>query len=245
MMPEPRRPSSACPKANSKEKTGGQKCMVLLFQPENGFSCSDGMEHISQTRFSVSIVEASPVEVKSGGAGMRVGWGIAESPFGICSVGWCSRGICHLAFCDQVSGMPEGLSRAWPSAAFFRNDKAAIQWIREIFVDKTAGRISAFVRGSAFQLKVWRELLRIPWGAVATYSNLAVEIGNPRASRAVGTACGANPVAWLIPCHRVIHASGTARGYRWGVERKRAMLAAEAGFGEKKRSRELSAAPLG
>ena len=194
----------------------------------------------------VISIEAAPLgAVKSGGKGMRVEWGIAESPFGLCSVGWNERGICHLAFCDQVSGMPEGLSRAWPNAVFSRNDKLAEKRAREIFVSKSGVRIPAFVRGSAFQLKVWGALLRIPRGRVSTYSGIASEIGNPRASRAVGTACGANPVAWLIPCHRVIRASGTASGYRWGVERKRAMLAKEAGFGVKKRSRELSSAPLG
>ena len=177
----------------------------------------------------VLIEAASPGEVKSGGEGMRVEWGIAESPFGLCSVGWNDRGICHLTFCDRASGLPEELRGAWHGAAFFRNDRAAKTWIRKIFVKNTAERIPAFVRGSVFQLKVWRALLRIPRGSVATYSSIAAAIGNPSASRAVGTACGANPVAWLIPCHRVIRETGALGGYRWGSERKRLMLAEESG----------------
>ncbi|MFA7343030.1 MAG: methylated-DNA--[protein]-cysteine S-methyltransferase [Terrimicrobiaceae bacterium] len=178
----------------------------------------------------VTIEAASPGEVKSGGAGMRVEWGIAESPFGLCSLGWTGRGICHLAFCDQATGLPDELREKWGGAAFLKNEKTAKRWVREIFAKKTAGRIPAFVRGTAFQLNVWRALLRIPCGSVTTYSRIADETGHPGACRAVGAACGANPVAWLIPCHRVIRESGIVSGYRWGAERKRSMLAAEAGF---------------
>ena len=160
---------------------------------------------------------------------MRVEWGIAETPFGLCSLGWNSRGVCHLAFHDKDPGFPGRILDRWPNAGFLRNDKAAKTWIRKIFVKNTAERIPAFVRGSVFQLKVWRALLRIPRGSVATYSSIAAAIGNPSASRAVGTACGANPVAWLIPCHRVIRETGALGGYRWGSERKRLMLAEESG----------------
>ena len=160
---------------------------------------------------------------------MRVEWGIGESPFGLCSVGWNSRGILHLAFHDKDPGFPERLGERWPNAGFLRNDKAAEQWIRKIFFKKSTDEIPAFVCGTAFQLKVWRALRRIPRGRVATYSSIAAAIGNPGATRAVGTACGANPVAVLIPCHRVIRAKGAVGGYRWGSERKRSMLAAETG----------------
>ena len=179
----------------------------------------------------VSIEAASPGEAKSGGAGMRVGWGIAESPFGLCTIGWCSRGICHLAFHEQEQGFPGQLGDNWPNAEFLRNDRGAKMRIGKTVLKKTADRIPVFVRGTAFQLKVWRSLLRIPPVSVATYSSIGLAIGNPRAARAVGTACGANPVAWLIPCHRVVRATGGLGGYRWGAERKKAMLAAEAGAG--------------
>ena len=179
----------------------------------------------------VSIEAASPGEVKSGGEGMHVEWGIAESPFGHCSLGWSRRGVCHLAFHDGATGFPDGLSGRWPHAELHRNDRAAGKWIRKIFVRKTAGTIPAFVSGTSFQLKVWRALLLIPRGNLATYSSIASAIGNPGAVRAVGTACGANPVAWLIPCHRVIRETGVVGGYRWSRERKRSMLALETGAG--------------
>ena len=175
----------------------------------------------------VAIETDSPGDAKSGCKGMRVEWGIAVSPFGLCGVGWSYRGICNLAFCDRDSGLPDEWRGAWPGVAFRRNDRMAEKWIRKIFAKKPPGRIPVFVRGTAFQVKVWRALLRIPRGAVSSYSKIAGEIGHPRACRAVGAACGANRVAWLIPCHRVIHASGTMNGYRWGAERKRSMLAVE------------------
>lgn len=181
----------------------------------------------------VSIDAASPGEVKSRGQGMVVEWGMAESPFGHCSLGWNSRGVCHLAFHDQVGAFPDGLQERWPCAGFRQNDSGAGKWIRKIFVRGGAGRIPAFVAGTSFQLKVWRALLLIPSGNLATYSSIAAAIGSPGAVRAVGTACGANPVAWLIPCHRVIRETGVVGGYRWGRERKRSMLAVETG-GEKK-----------
>ena len=177
----------------------------------------------------VSIEAASPGEVKSGGQGMVVEWGIAESPFGSCSLGWNSRGICHLAFHDENSDCEVRLAGCWPHARFVRDDTAAKKQILDIFVRRTANRIPAFVSGTSFQLKVWRALLLIPCGSVATYTSIASAIGNPGAVRAVGSACGANPVAWLIPCHRVIRETGVVSGYRWGTERKKMMLAAESG----------------
>ena len=177
--------------------------------------------HMAHDQF-VLIEEAS-----TGEAGMRTEWGIAESPFGLCSLGWNSRGVCHLAFHDQNPGFPAQLKKCLPRTVLARNDNAAKKRIREIFAEQPAERIPVFLCGTAFQLKVWRALALIPRGSVTTYSTIASAIGSPGAARAVGTACGANPVAWLIPCHRVIRATGAAGGYRWGNERKRSMLAAE------------------
>ncbi len=177
----------------------------------------------------VSIEAASPGEVKSGGRGMVVEWGVAESPFGSCSLGWNSRGVCHLAFHDETTDSESRLGGLWPHARFVRNDTAAKKRVLDIFVKRTANRIPAFVSGTSFQLRVWRALLLIPRGSVATYASIAAAIGKPGAVRAVGSACGANPVAWLIPCHRVIRETGAVSGYRWGTERKKVMLAAESG----------------
>ena len=192
----------------------------------------------------VSIAAASPGEIKSGGEGMLVEWGVAESPFGHCSLGWNSRGVCHMAFHDAVIGFPDGLQERWPHADFRKNDREAGKWIRKIFIRGAAGAIPAFVSGTAFQLKVWRALLLIRPGNLATYSSIASAIGNPGAVRAVGTACGANPVAWLIPCHRVIRETGVVGGYRWGRERKRSMLAVEVAGESKKCGAGISPAPL-
>ena len=185
--------------------------------------------HVSRT--FVSIEAVSTGEVESGGTGMRVEWGIAESPFGLCSLGWCRRGICHLAFHDLDPGFPGELRDNWPNAEFLRNDNAAKMRSLEVFAKKSAGRIPVVLSGTTFQMKVWRALVNISRGSVACYSSIAAAIGNPGAARAVGTACGANPVAWLIPCHRVVRAKGGTGGYRWGAERKKSMLAAESGGG--------------
>lgn len=179
----------------------------------------------------VSIEAASPGEYKSGGLGMKMAWGVAESPFGWCSVGWNVRGICHVAFHESadVGSAPCELSEHWPNAELLRDDAQARRRAKNIF-DRSSRRdapLKVFVRATAFQVKVWRALLRIPEGAVSSYRDIAAAIGNPNAARAVGTACGSNSIAWLIPCHRVIRETGVVQGYRWGGTRKRALLAME------------------
>lgn len=180
----------------------------------------------------VTIESASPGEFKNGGEGMTIEWGIAESLFGSCSLGWNDRGICHLAFHDAKADdvEPAAMRGDWPQAELRRNDSAARRHAREIFAREIAAAspLKAYVRATPFQLRVWRALVRIPEGCVASYGFLAQAIGQPQASRAVGTACGANPIAYLIPCHRVIRETGVVQGYRWGTDRKRALLAREA-----------------
>jgi AraC family transcriptional regulator of adaptative response/methylated-DNA-[protein]-cysteine methyltransferase len=179
----------------------------------------------------VSIEAASPGEYKNGGRGLTIEWGFAESPFGWCSLGWNARGICHLAFHESrdARGAPAALRENWPAATLARNDREAARRAKRIFNRKgpSAATLTTFVRGTPFQLKVWRALLRIPEGGVASYGAIARAIGAPKATRAVGTACGSNPVAYLIPCHRVIRETGVVRGYRWGAARKQALLAVE------------------
>jgi len=184
----------------------------------------------------VTIEAASPGEFKSGGRGMSIEWGFAESPFGWCSLGWSVRGICHLAFheTENANHEPAGLRAHWPQARLQSNHSAARRQARNIFTADAApaSPLRAFVRATPFQLRVWRALVRIPEGCVASYHSLARAIGRPQAARAVGTACGANPVGYLIPCHRVIRETGVVRGYRWGITRKRALLAWEAADGD-------------
>jgi len=180
----------------------------------------------------VKIEAASPGEFKSGGAGMRIGWGTAESPFGTCLIAWSERGICHLSFEDSVknpSDPPEELTRDWWAAEIFRSDPDAVKIAEGIFEKRhlDQSELKVYVRATPFQLKVWLALLRVPEGALASYRTIAKTINSPAASRAVGTACGANRVGYLIPCHRVIRETGVVRGYRWGTARKKAMLAWE------------------
>ena len=179
----------------------------------------------------VTIEAASPGELKNGGQGMEIHWGVADSPFGSCSVGWNSRGVCHLAFRDTEAQPvePAELRISWPNATLHRTDSGARRQAKVIFnTDVSPGaRLKAFVRATPFQLRVWRALVRIPNGHVISYRALANAVGNSQASRAVGTACGSNPIAYLIPCHRVIRETGVVQGYRWGSTRKRALLAWE------------------
>jgi len=179
----------------------------------------------------VTIEAASPGEFKSGGRGMSIEWGLAESPFGLCSLGWNARGICHLAFHEAVEPIeePTTLRENWPNATLERNDSAARRQAKIIFNSdaSSAAPLRAFVRATPFQLRVWRALVRIPEGCVTSYRAMAGAIGSPKASRAVGTACGSNSIAYLIPCHRVIRETGVVQGYRWGTTRKRALLAWE------------------
>jgi AraC family transcriptional regulator of adaptative response/methylated-DNA-[protein]-cysteine methyltransferase len=181
----------------------------------------------------VTIEAASPGEFKSGGDGLTIEWGMAESPFGLCSVGWNRRGVCHLAFHDaeENAAAPAELRQSWSQAELKRNDSTARVQAKHIFNANvsSAAPLRAFVRATPFQLRVWRALVRIPEGSVVSYRAMAGATGSPLASRAVGTACGSNPIAFLIPCHRVIRETGVVQGYRWGSTRKRALLAWESG----------------
>jgi len=180
----------------------------------------------------VTVESATPGEIKNGGRGMTIDWGMTASPFGWCSLGWNARGICHLAFheASEPSRPLQRLREEWPAALLHRTDREASRLSRRIFSADpgSLGELRAFVRGTPFQLKVWRALLRIPEGCVASYHQIARAVGNRGAARAVGRACGSNPIAYLIPCHRVIRETGVVKGYRWGDTRKRALLAWEA-----------------
>jgi AraC family transcriptional regulator of adaptative response/methylated-DNA-[protein]-cysteine methyltransferase len=177
----------------------------------------------------VILEAATPGEVKSGGAGWTLRAGFADSPFGRCLIGESARGLCHLSFHDDDRNKAlAALHGHWPKARLRRDDAAAARLADEIFVlpaqrsARTALR--AFVKGTAFQVRVWRALLQVPPGALVSYSRLAATIDEPAAARAVGAAAGRNPLAWLIPCHRVIRETGAIGAYRWGAVRKRAML---------------------
>ncbi|MEX2151649.1 MAG: methylated-DNA--[protein]-cysteine S-methyltransferase [Steroidobacteraceae bacterium] len=175
----------------------------------------------------VNFEAVTPGEYKAGGEGMRLSHGFATSPFGLIHAALSPRGLVHLAFADgSESGSARELARRWPRAALERDDAAVLSLARQIFVARR-GRVTLAPSGTNFQVRVWEALLELGARGPTSYSALAAAIGSPGARRAVGQAVGANPVAWLIPCHRVLRRDGELGGYRWGVERKRAMLAWE------------------
>ncbi len=173
----------------------------------------------------IRLEAATPGEIKAGGAGWEIRAGIAESPFGSCLIAESPRGICHLSFSNDW----KRLQQDWPHAQMVRDDQRAAERAEQIFNDAPQSRSAAsselrlFVKGTEFQLKVWRALLEIPPGRLVSYGRMAERIGNPNASRAVGSAVGRNPIGYLIPCHRVIREGGGIGGYAWGTERKRAI----------------------
>jgi AraC family transcriptional regulator of adaptative response/methylated-DNA-[protein]-cysteine methyltransferase len=175
----------------------------------------------------VQFDAVTPGEYKAGGAGLSLRYGFAESPFGRIIAAKSTRGLAYLAFGDGGDALAlTELSRRWPRARLERDDASAAQ-VAHLAFSTRGGRILIAPVGTNFQVKVWQALLELGSRGPTTYGELAAAIGSPGASRAVGQAVGANPVAWLIPCHRVLRRDGALGGYHWGVERKRAMLAWE------------------
>lgn len=174
----------------------------------------------------VNIEGMTPAEYKNGGKDLYINYSFAESPFGNLIVASTQKGICHMAFEDNEEKALDDLKSDFPNAIFQRKLDLIQQNALFIFQNDWSrpGEIKLHLKGTDFQLKVWETLLKIPMGQLSTYGNIAKQIGNPKASRAVGTAIGSNPVAFLIPCHRVIQASGKFGGYMWGNTRKTAMI---------------------
>jgi AraC family transcriptional regulator of adaptative response/methylated-DNA-[protein]-cysteine methyltransferase len=167
---------------------------------------------------------ATADEIRARGAGMTIRAGIAESPFGHCLIADAPRGICCLSFfdtADQQAATAE-LRDVWPLADVVWDPSHARALATDVF--EAVRGMSVYAAGTDFQVRVWRALMRIPMGGTIAYGELAATIGNPHASRATGSAVGANPVSFLIPCHRVIRANGETGHYHWGAERKRAIL---------------------
>jgi len=178
----------------------------------------------------VNIEGMTPGEYKNGGENLHINYSFAESPFGNIIVASTSKGICHIAFYDDENIALANLQRQFPAAQYQQILDKEQQNALFIFSHDWSKlhQIKLHLKGTDFQLKVWEALLKIPMGKLATYGNIAKQLQNPNASRAVGTAIGDNPVAFLIPCHRVIQSSGALGGYHWGVNRKTAMIGWEA-----------------
>lgn len=175
----------------------------------------------------VTVHGVTPGELRQRGAGLTIRYGMQPSPFGLCLMALTRRGICALCFIQPGRAEQElqGLAQRWAGAGWVRNDAAVQPLLEAVF--SRSGRVSVELLGTNFQLKVWEALLRIPSGRIAFYEDVARAIGAPDATRAVASAIGRNPVSLLIPCHRVIRKTGAFGGYRWGLDKKRALLAWE------------------
>ena len=174
----------------------------------------------------VNIEGMTPAEYKNGGKNLEINFSFAESPFGNIIVASTQKGVCFMAFAEDEERGFEDLKHKFPNAAFSRKLDLAQQNALFIFQNDWSklSEIKLHLKGTDFQLKVWETLLKIPMGQLSTYGSIAQKIENPNASRAVGTAIGSNPVAFLIPCHRVIQSSGIFGGYMWGNTRKTAII---------------------
>jgi AraC family transcriptional regulator, regulatory protein of adaptative response / methylated-DNA-[protein]-cysteine methyltransferase len=176
----------------------------------------------------ISIEAITPGEYKTHGAGLQIHYGIHSSPFGTMLLAQTSRGVCALSFVDADSLQVEinALCKRWPNADIVEDVPRTAMTANKIFAGAInhAERIHLAVRGTNFQIKVWKALLDIPAGHISSYQQIAEKLNMSGAYRAVANAIGANPVGYLIPCHRVLRSSGEVGGYRWGVARKHAMI---------------------
>jgi AraC family transcriptional regulator, regulatory protein of adaptative response / methylated-DNA-[protein]-cysteine methyltransferase len=184
----------------------------------------------------VSCEAVTPGECKHRGKGVTIRYGFHPTPFGECLLATTERGICALRFLSSASKpvAVRELREEWPAAEFTKDDGETGEICGRIFsgaLEDVSTPFHLHLRGTNFQLKVWQALLTIPVGRLVNYGDLAAKISAPRASRAVGSAVGRNPIAYLIPCHRVIRSLGVIGDYRWGRERKQAMIGREAARG--------------
>lgn len=183
----------------------------------------------------LAVDAVTPGEYKAEGNGLTVRYGWHASPFGDCLIAVTARGICALEFVETADrrAAVDRLHLAWPGASIVHAAAATRDVAAHVFAAERAARaasaapLTLFLRGTNFQIKVWEALLRVPEGSTVSYGDLARAVGRPSAARAVGAAVGRNPIAYVIPCHRVIRSTGAFGEYRWGGERKRAMLAWE------------------
>ena len=174
----------------------------------------------------VTFDALTPGEYKSLGESLNIFYGEHSTPFGQCFIALTTRGICFLAFLDEGQDPLAELKKSWPQANFLQDNSKTLETVKQIFLPsvKSNKPFNILIKGTNFQINVWRALLRIPAGRVVSYSDVAELIGKPSATRAVASAIAQNPVSYLIPCHRVIRKSGEINQYRWGALRKKALI---------------------
>ena len=174
----------------------------------------------------------TPAAYQRGGAGLTIRFAVVASPLGRLLVAATPRGICQVKLGDSATPLERELRAEYPHAALTQDNRALVRWtaaiLRHLEGKEPHLDLPTDVRATAFQQRVWALLKKIPYGETRSYSDIARMVGNPRATRAVARACATNPVAIVVPCHRVVSKDGTDGGYRWGVERKRRLLRREA-----------------
>lgn len=180
----------------------------------------------------VNIEGMTPGEYKNGGSNLHINYSFAQSPFGNIIVASTAKGICHISFAGNEAYGLNALRKAFPNAAYKQVTDLHQQNALYIFTHDWSRleEIKLHLKGTDFQIKVWEALLKIPTGRLATYGSVAKQVQQPGASRAVGSAIGSNPVAFLIPCHRVIQATGNLGQYHWGSTRKTAIIGWEGAY---------------
>jgi AraC family transcriptional regulator of adaptative response/methylated-DNA-[protein]-cysteine methyltransferase len=180
-----------------------------------------------------SALGMTPTAYKSGGAGLTISYAMGQSPLGRVLVAATARGVCAVSLGADDTALLAALAHEYPRAAIQQDEQAVAPWLHAILAHlrhrSPLPALPLDVQGSPFQRRVWQALQAIPVGQTRSYAEIANAIGNPKAVRAVARACAANPVSLVIPCHRVLRADGALGGYRWGTDRKRALLATEGG----------------
>jgi AraC family transcriptional regulator of adaptative response/methylated-DNA-[protein]-cysteine methyltransferase len=173
----------------------------------------------------------TPGEYKSYGQNLTIEYGMSNTPFGPAFIAVTKRGINRISFIevDQFDAELASLRSEWPNADIFKNNELATEYLSKVFGENRSP-VQILAKGTPFQLKNWQALLNIPDGALTTYQQIAAAIGQPQASRAVGNAIGKNPIAYLIPCHRVIRTNGGLGGYKWGITRKKILMVVESQY---------------
>ena len=211
-----------------------ERAKQLLSESKPLLEISDALGLSSGSRLYdhfVHLEAVTPGEYKTGGAGLTIEYAVHDSPFGKAFIATTPRGICNFAFLDrmEIDEHLTALLQKWPHAMVHENRQRTLAVIKDMFGEerKLDRPVSLHVSGTNFQISVWKALLQIPPATVVSYSKVATAIGHPSSARAVGLAVGANPVAFLIPCHRVIQQSGKLGGYHWGETRKQAIHAWE------------------
>ncbi|RAW03497.1 6-O-methylguanine DNA methyltransferase [Pseudochryseolinea flava] len=203
-----------------------------LSESKNIVELADAAGLSSQSRvydLFTTLEAVTPQEYKQHGAGIRINYGFHETPFGLCLLGVTERGICWLSFL-QADGDPrnelDSMKHHWNNSVFYQDQPLTASFIDQIFSNQRTAtkKLHAFVKGTNFQVKVWEALLRIPMGNVVTYQDIAAQVNSPKAVQAVGSAVGANHIAFLIPCHRVIRKDGILGEYRWSATRKKGII---------------------